>query len=248
VRKKTPFIFLAFSLLCSSVALAQEENASKFWKSRSQTLNHRHVITPRLGTFYNRIDGDQASTQSEGYFLSSLSWILGADWEFQQSSGWSTLLSAGLKIYRYKQDIEPTLFSKDHTFVQPEIWLGMGKRLAIPKPLMVRVWVGTYKDLYYFAPTFNSLKFENDQLIALKTEADWTAKSWKNKDIGVGLYVQTMRRGQFLRGGSEIGARVLFSAYPVRVKYEFSASFLKTTSLSYRMLEGAVILEYLFGL
>ena len=63
MRKKTPFIFLAFSLLCSSVALAQEENASKFWKSRSQTLNHRHVITPRLGTFYNRIDGDQASLQ-----------------------------------------------------------------------------------------------------------------------------------------------------------------------------------------
>lgn len=226
---------------------AQEVKPSKFWKTRNQVFHNKHVFTARLGSFFNRIDGDQASTQSEGYFLSSFSYILGFDWEYQQVTGWSTLMSAGFKIYRYKRDIDPTLFAKDKTFYHPELWMGMGKRFKLTKPMMLKIYVGSYNDHYYYAPTFFSLEFESDRLFAFKTQLDWTAYQWKRKEIGVEVFSQLMRRGNFLRGGSEHGLRVLFSAYPLRFKYEFSASWMKTSSLKYRMLEGAVLIEYLFG-
>ncbi|MEZ4818772.1 MAG: hypothetical protein R3A45_02325 [Bdellovibrionota bacterium] len=132
-------------------ASAIEKKKSPFWKTPSQVMNNPHVFTARIGTFYNRIDGDQASTQSEGFFLSSPSFILGFDWEYQQSSGWSTLMSAGFRLYRYKRSIEPDLFRKDYTFLQPELWMGMGKRFASSnnKPMMLKLYVGNYGDHYF---------------------------------------------------------------------------------------------------
>lgn len=227
---------------------SEEEHAHPFWQTREEIVSSRHVITPRFGFFYNRIDGDQASTQSEGTFLSSPSYRLGVDWEFAQDDGWATFMSAGLMWYRYDQDIDTSLFQEDQTLTMFEYWLGMQKTLLPHQPLTLRLQLGSYQDVYYFAPTFNTLTFANDTLIAMRLTGEWLFKSWHKKDLGASLYFQGMRRGEFLRGGNEVGLQVLFSAYPLRFVYEFSISHMRTTSLDYRMLESALMIEYLFSL